>query len=224
MRRRGQRDAPRTRQAAAGRQSECRCESGRAQQGVWLREHNSAAAGRLDHIANSGIPPRADRRGAARSRRRRGPTFCIEFSGVIPTRFVRRDAPAYGRFLRCSLCVSRDPFGCRGVSCVKLPAAVAFPIDSQLLDRLEQSRRALPPNSVKPLLRSREPQHAEPGSRSDRSRRACDPRERRCRSRDDRAVSGACRVALTAARPCRAALHSKQGRARTTLTAAARPI
>jgi len=55
-----------------------------------------------------------------------------------------------------------NPFGCRGVSCVKLPAAVAFPIDSQLLDRLEQSRRALPPNSVKPLLRSREPQHAEP--------------------------------------------------------------
>ena len=45
-----------------------------------------------------------------------------------------------------------DPFGCRGVSCVKLPAAVAFPIDSQLLDRLERSRRALPPNSVKPLL------------------------------------------------------------------------
>ncbi len=54
-----------------------------------------------------------------------------------------------------------DPFGCRGVSCVKLPAAAAFPIDSQLLERLEQSRRALPPNSVKPLLRSRERQHAE---------------------------------------------------------------
>ena len=46
-----------------------------------------------------------------------------------------------------------DPFGCREVSCVKLPAAVAFPIDSQLLDRLEQSRRALPPNSVKALSR-----------------------------------------------------------------------
>ena len=52
----------------------------------------------------------------------------------------------------------------RGVLCVKLPAAVAFPIDSQLLDRLEQSRRALPPNSVKALWRSRRPQQPEPRS------------------------------------------------------------
>jgi hypothetical protein len=55
----------------------------------------------------------------------------------------------------------RNPFGCREVSCVKLPATVAFPIDSQLLDRLEQSRRALPPNSVKALWRSRAQQCTE---------------------------------------------------------------
>jgi len=55
----------------------------------------------------------------------------------------------------------RNPLGCREVSCVKLPATVVFPIDSQLLDRLEQSRRALPPNSVKALLRSRAPQRTE---------------------------------------------------------------
>ena len=55
----------------------------------------------------------------------------------------------------------RDPLGSRGVSCVKLPAAVAFPIDSQLLDRLEQSRRALPPNSVKALSRARASERAE---------------------------------------------------------------
>ncbi len=55
----------------------------------------------------------------------------------------------------------RDPLGSRGVSCVKLPAAVAFPIDSQLLDRLEQSRRALPPNSVKALWKTRAPEHTD---------------------------------------------------------------
>jgi hypothetical protein len=61
----------------------------------------------------------------------------------------------------------RDPLGCRGVTCVKLPAKVAFPIDSQLLDRLERSRRALPPNSMKALWRSRAPQcsKAEPAQR-----------------------------------------------------------
>lgn len=46
---------------------------------------------------------------------------------------------------------ARDPFGCRGVSCVKLPAAVAFPTDDGLLRRLEASRRALPPNNMKAL-------------------------------------------------------------------------
>jgi hypothetical protein len=55
----------------------------------------------------------------------------------------------------------RDLIGCREVSCVKLPANVAFPIDSQLLDRLERSRRALPPNSVKALWRSRAPQSSD---------------------------------------------------------------
>ncbi len=51
----------------------------------------------------------------------------------------------------------RDPFGCRGVSCVKLPATVEFPTDERLLHRLEQSRRALPPDSMKPLWRARAP-------------------------------------------------------------------
>jgi hypothetical protein len=51
----------------------------------------------------------------------------------------------------------RNPFGCRGVSCVKLPAAVAFPTDDRLLQRIEESRRALPPNNMKSLRKRREP-------------------------------------------------------------------
>jgi hypothetical protein len=51
----------------------------------------------------------------------------------------------------------RDPFGCQGVSCVKLPATVAFPTDDRLLQRIEASRRALPRNNMKALWRSREP-------------------------------------------------------------------
>ena len=50
----------------------------------------------------------------------------------------------------------RDLFGSDGMSCVKLPAAVAFPTDGRLLQRLEESRRALPANNVKALLKSRE--------------------------------------------------------------------
>jgi hypothetical protein len=50
----------------------------------------------------------------------------------------------------------RDPFGCHGVSCVKLPAAVAFPTDDRLLQRIEESRRALPSDNMKPLWKSRE--------------------------------------------------------------------
>jgi len=42
------------------------------------------------------------------------------------------------------------------VSCVKLPAAVAFPTDDRLLKRIEESRRALPANNVKPLWKIRE--------------------------------------------------------------------
>jgi hypothetical protein len=42
------------------------------------------------------------------------------------------------------------------VSCVKLPAAVAFPTDDRLLQRIEELRRALPANNVKPLWKSRE--------------------------------------------------------------------
>jgi len=49
----------------------------------------------------------------------------------------------------------RDPFGGLVVSCVKLPAAVAFPADDRLLQRIEKSRCALPRNSVKALCRSR---------------------------------------------------------------------
>ena len=44
----------------------------------------------------------------------------------------------------------------RGVACVKLPAAVAFPTDGRLLQRIEESRRALPANNIKPLLKRRE--------------------------------------------------------------------
>jgi hypothetical protein len=40
------------------------------------------------------------------------------------------------------------------MSCVKLPATVAFPTDDRLLQRIEESRRALPPNSMKALLKS----------------------------------------------------------------------
>ena len=46
--------------------------------------------------------------------------------------------------------------GFHRVSCVKLPAAVAFPTDDRLLKRIEESRRALPANNVKPLWKSRE--------------------------------------------------------------------
>lgn len=49
----------------------------------------------------------------------------------------------------------RDPFGCHGVSCVKLPAAVAFPTDERLLKRIEESRRALPLNNIKTLRTTR---------------------------------------------------------------------
>jgi hypothetical protein len=51
----------------------------------------------------------------------------------------------------------RNPFGCRGVSCVKLPAAVAFPTDVRLLERIEESRRALPVDNMKALRKRREP-------------------------------------------------------------------
>ena len=58
---------------------------------------------------------------------------------------------------------SRDPFGCHGVSCVKLPATVAFPTDDRLLQRIEESRRALPRNNMKALWRSRESDSVEMG-------------------------------------------------------------
>jgi hypothetical protein len=50
----------------------------------------------------------------------------------------------------------RDLFGSDGVSCIKLPAAVAFPTDDRLLQRIGELRRALPANNVKPLLKCRE--------------------------------------------------------------------
>jgi hypothetical protein len=42
------------------------------------------------------------------------------------------------------------------VSCVKLPAAVAFPTDDRLLRRIEELRRALPSDNMKPLWKIRE--------------------------------------------------------------------
>jgi hypothetical protein len=42
------------------------------------------------------------------------------------------------------------------VSCVKLPAAVAFPTDDRLLQRIEESRRALPADNMKSLRKSRD--------------------------------------------------------------------
>lgn len=51
----------------------------------------------------------------------------------------------------------RNPFGCHGVSCVKLPAAVAFPTDDRLLKRIEESRRALPQDNMKSLRKRHEP-------------------------------------------------------------------
>ena len=44
-----------------------------------------------------------------------------------------------------------------GAPCIKLPAAVAFPTDARLLERIDASRRALPLNSVKPLRRVLQP-------------------------------------------------------------------
>lgn len=43
--------------------------------------------------------------------------------------------------------------GVGGSACVRLPAAVAFPTDVKLLERIETSRKALPANSIKPLRR-----------------------------------------------------------------------
>lgn len=60
-----------------------------------------------------------------------------------------------------------DSFGSHGVSCVKLPAAVAFPTDGRLLQRIEELRRALPANNMKPLWKSRE---LTPAARAPRER------------------------------------------------------
>src|SRR5262245_62230698 len=65
------------------------------------------------------------------------------------------DAPV-GRIVQMFTMRFRDLFGSDGVSCVKLPAAVAFPTDGRLLQRIEESRRALPANNMKPLWKSRE--------------------------------------------------------------------
>lgn len=39
-------------------------------------------------------------------------------------------------------------------SCIRLPAAVAFPTDERLMERIEKRRRMLPVNSIKPLRRT----------------------------------------------------------------------
>src|SRR5262245_15957224 len=79
------------------------------------------------------------------------------------------DAPV-GRIVQMFTMRFRDLFGSDGVSCVKLPAAVAFPTDDRLLQRIEESRRALPANNMKPLWRSRElaPAPVAPSARSER--------------------------------------------------------
>ena len=43
--------------------------------------------------------------------------------------------------------------GVGGSACIRLPAAVAFPTDDKLLERIARSRKALPANSIKPLRR-----------------------------------------------------------------------
>lgn len=43
--------------------------------------------------------------------------------------------------------------GVGGAAFIRLPAAVAFPTDVKLLERIETSRKALPANSIKPLRR-----------------------------------------------------------------------
>jgi len=164
MRRRGQRNRSERGKQLPGGRANAAAESGRTQQVVWLREHNSAAdgpAGSYCKFWDTAFAP------IGADRLRTAPTSRAYFLHRI-LRGNSNKIRAQGRAITedSSMFTLRvpDPFGCRGVSCVKLPAAVAFPIDSQLLDRLEQSRRALPPNSVKPLLRSLEPQQAEPRS------------------------------------------------------------
>jgi hypothetical protein len=48
----------------------------------------------------------------------------------------------------------RQLLGVRGHTCIRLPAAVAFPTDGRLLERIETSRKQLPLNSIKPVRRS----------------------------------------------------------------------
>ncbi len=56
---------------------------------------------------------------------------------------------------------TRNPFVCRGVGCVKLPATAAFPTDDKLLQRIEEARRALPRDSVKALRRAPQAESAD---------------------------------------------------------------
>lgn len=44
--------------------------------------------------------------------------------------------------------------GAGGQACIRLPAAVAFPTDVKLLERIETSRKALPKDNMKALWRS----------------------------------------------------------------------
>lgn len=55
----------------------------------------------------------------------------------------------------------RNPFSCRGVGCVKLPATAAFPTDDKLLQRIDAARRALPRNSMKALWRAPQADNAQ---------------------------------------------------------------
>jgi len=90
-----------------------------------------------------------------------GRAFCIVREGDFYEVEVRMDAPV-GRIVQMFTMRFRDLFGSDGVSCVKLPAAVAFPTDDRLLQRIGELRRALPANNVKPLWKS--PSQAQPPS------------------------------------------------------------
>jgi hypothetical protein len=45
------------------------------------------------------------------------------------------------------------PWSAKNPACIRVPAAVEFPTDIKLLERIELSRAALPLNSIKPLRR-----------------------------------------------------------------------
>ena len=72
--------------------------------------------------------------------------------GQPPANNKRTDAPCLEVLAMFNLRVRT--FSSRGTArWIRLPAAVAFPTDIRLLERIERSRKALPVNSIKPLRR-----------------------------------------------------------------------